>query len=99
MLYDGRTGRAVGEFVGHTREVLALVFSPDSRRLFSADLTGVIRVWDTASFDEVAQLHGHDSHIRRLAVSADGRMLVSGSRDGTARIWSAPAADARPVSR
>lgn len=87
VLYDGQNGDILGRFHGHTREVLAMVFSPDGLRLFSADLTGVIRIWDTQTLDEVAQLRGHQAHIRRLAISADGRTLVSGSRDGTARIW------------
>lgn len=89
-LLDARNFHTIGTFRGHTREVLAIVFSPDSTRLFSADLTGVIRIWDARTFEEVGQLRGHESHIRRLAISADGKHLVSGSHDTTARVWSIP---------
>ncbi|HLP85712.1 MAG TPA: hypothetical protein VK157_15285, partial [Phycisphaerales bacterium] len=89
-LYSAQSFEAIGEFRGHTREVLATVFSPDGSRLFSADLTGVIRVWDTSARQEVAQLRGHRAHLRRLIVTPDGLGLLSGGRDGEARVWWAP---------
>jgi WD40 repeat protein len=86
--YDLPSGRRVGTYTGHAREVLAMVFSPDGSRLFSADYTGAIWIWDTHTREELTQLRGHEDHIRRLVISADGKVVISGSRDGTARAWS-----------
>ncbi len=91
--YEVPSGRHIGTFAGHAREVLALVFSPDGSRLFSADYTGTIWIWDTNTREELTQLRGHGEHVRRLAVSPDGTIIVSGARDGTARVWTAPKAD------
>lgn len=90
QLYELPSGRRIGTFAGHIREVLGLVFSPDGSRLFSADYTGTIWVWDVPSRESITQLRGHTAHIRRLVISGDGRTLYSGARDGTVRVWGAP---------
>lgn len=85
--YSLASGKLIGTYRGHAREVLALVFAPDGSRLFSADFTGTILVWDTSTYEEVTQLRGHDANVRRMIISTDGRTVISGSRDATARIW------------
>ncbi|MEV4364629.1 hypothetical protein AB0J87_60365, partial [Nonomuraea sp. NPDC049625] len=46
-LWDARTGRPIGNpLTGHTDSVEVVVFSPDSTRLYSADLSGRVHVWN-----------------------------------------------------
>jgi hypothetical protein len=52
---------------------------------------GTVRVWETARWQEVAELRGHDKYARSVAFSRDGRKLVTGSGDTTVRVW-----DSRP---
>jgi WD40 repeat protein len=49
---------------------------------------GVIRVWETKSWQERGRFAGHGDGVRSLAFSADGRLLVSGSADdATGLVW------------
>jgi WD40 repeat protein len=67
-------------------------FSPDGRQAARAE-GRVIRLWDVASGQPVADFKGHTSDVTAIAFSDDGKTLVSGGRDGTLRVWNV--ADAR----
>jgi WD40 repeat protein len=47
----------------------------------------IIRLWDTTTWEEVAQLLGHQDYVHSVAFSPDGTRLVSGSGDFTVRLW------------
>ena len=61
-----------------------LAVSPDQR--YGARGFGrVVRIWDLASGERVADLLGHTSDITAVAFSGDGKFIVSGARDGDPR--------------
>lgn len=72
---------------GHTDEVFAVTFHPDSKRLATAGRDGAVWLWDVARGEDVVRLPGHKSYISSLAFSPDGETLVSGSGDFTLRLW------------
>src|SRR5262245_9836363 len=72
---------------GHTSDIRATAFSPDSRLLASVDDDDAVRLWDTATGRELATLKGHSQSVKAVAFSPDGKFLVSGSDDGSARLW------------
>lgn len=72
--------------LGDTAAV-AVSFSPDSKTLAVACADGSIRLIDTRSGTEAAQLDGHAGHVRTVNWSPDGKMLASGGNDGTVRLW------------
>ncbi len=68
---------------GHAGLVEAVVWSPDGRRLATADEHGTVRLWDGANGQELAALPG-----RGPTWSPDGRRLATaGGKDGTVRLW------------
>jgi WD40 repeat protein len=59
--------------------VLALAFSPDGSRLATGCEGGIIKLWETESWNEVASLRSEGWGILSLAFSPDGRSLAVGT--------------------
>jgi WD40 repeat protein len=73
---------------GHTGQVFALGWSPDSKLLASGAIDdNSIRLWSSSDGQLVRQLEGHTGWIRSVAFSPDGKLLASGSFDKTIRLW------------
>ncbi|MDT7808158.1 MAG: hypothetical protein QOJ70_1971 [Acidobacteriota bacterium] len=53
----------------------------------SMKTTGPVRLWDTATGQQVRTLKGHVADVKALAFSADGRTLASASNDNTLKLW------------
>ncbi len=68
-----------------------VVFSPDGRRL-AAGSSGreAIKLWETATWQEVLTLAGEGTMFRFVAFSADGQTLMARNDQGFLHIWSAP---------
>ncbi len=76
-----------------------MAFSPDGHRLATASLDRTIKLWDTATGQEVFTLRGHTSGVLCIAFSPDGRRIVSGSIDWTARVWDLDPIQAETIYR
>jgi WD40 repeat protein len=82
---------------GHSREVYALAWSPDGRRLASAGDDALVKVWDAVTGKELLTQEGAPrsgspsaaQDDRRLAWSPDSQRLVAPGRGGTFRVWNA----------
>ncbi|WP_197041370.1 protein kinase domain-containing protein [Chondromyces apiculatus] len=85
QLWNPATGE-VRVYADHDAPVMRVVFSPDGRRLASADMRGVVRVRDLVTGASQVS-HGHQGSVSSLAFSPDGRWLASASVDHTARLW------------
>ena len=62
-------------------------FSPDSRQIFVADATGMIRLWDLERRAEVEHFSAHVGTARSVQLLPDGRILSSG--DDGVKVWQA----------
>jgi eukaryotic-like serine/threonine-protein kinase len=72
---------------GHTSSVRAVAYSPDGRQIASASNDYTVKLWDTATRQEVRTLSGHTAYATSVAYSPDGRTLASASDDRTVRLW------------
>ena len=64
-----------------------LAFSPDGRRLASANHDFSTILWDVESGRFVQRLQGHRDQVRGIAFNPSGTRVVTGSYDKTVRIW------------
>jgi RNA polymerase sigma factor (sigma-70 family) len=84
---DGSTGEVLKEIKGF-QKVWSVAFSP-SGWLLAAAGDNSVRVYDTASWQEVARCDGHDGTVGSVFFGPDEATLVSASaEDGTALVWS-----------
>ena len=65
----------------------SLAWSPDNKLLASAGADGIIKIWDTVTWNVKHELNKHDKEILDLAWSPDGKSLVSAGRDTIIRLW------------
>jgi WD40 repeat protein len=83
-LFDLRRGRHL-DLTGHTGSVNAMAWSPDGRRLATGSQDMSLRIWDTATGDELIALHDFPTSVYRLAWSPDGARLWYLLEGGEAR--------------
>ncbi|KAG2738228.1 WD40 repeat-like protein [Suillus brevipes Sb2] len=67
--------------------VWSLAWASDEKKLFVGSNDGSIRIFDTATWQEIAVLVGHTGPIYSLTLYSNDRLLASTSWDGSARLW------------
>jgi hypothetical protein len=84
---------------GQFADFLSVDFSPDGLKILTTSSDRTARIWDAATFAEIAVLRGHKDWVNSAAFSRDGRLIVTASNDNTARIWDAATAKEIAVLR
>src|SRR5207244_1528238 len=80
-------GKELRILEGHLSAVYALAFAPDGRTLASGSFDRTVRLWETASGQQITAWPGHLGSVSGVAFSADGRVAVSGSADTSVLAW------------
>jgi WD40 repeat protein len=84
--WDIATGKAVMDFVGHKKAVLAYDLSKDGRLLLTGGGDGKIVVWDMATGDSLKVIRSYREPIFDIHFNNDETKILSSSWDATMRI-------------
>lgn len=87
-IHDVATGREIA-VMRPGGPVYAVAFSPDGKRLVTANADHTVRLWDAETGKELLVLAGHTEPVMEAVFSPDGTRIATASRDRTARIWDA----------
>jgi WD40 repeat protein len=74
---------------GHAGGVTALAFARDGKTVVSGGENNSVRIWDTATHQELAQLTGHTAGVFAIAFSPNGKIIATGASDQNVKLWDA----------
>ncbi|KAG2032338.1 WD40-repeat-containing domain protein [Suillus americanus] len=85
-IWDSNTGERL-KTLKHDDVVCSLAWTSDQKKLISGSY-GPIRIFDTATWQQIAILEGHTSSVEVISLSRNNRLLASStSWDQTVRLW------------
>jgi len=85
-IWDAKTGNLLST-IKHDSEVYSLAWTSDQKKIIAGSEEGSIRIFDTATWQQIAILEGHTDSVFSLSLFQNDRLLASGSADKKARLW------------
>merc|ERR1712037_958441 len=89
-LWDLASGNTVRRFVGHTKDVLSVSFSPDNRQILSAARDRTIKLWNTVGvckFTIQENCHTEWVSCVRFSPLPQTPVIVSAGWDKLVKVW------------
>jgi WD40 repeat protein len=86
-IWDAKTAELLNT-LKHDHRVESLAWTSDGKKLIFGSL-GLIRIFDTATWQQIGVLEGHNyiGSVSAISLSPNNRLLASASWDKTARLW------------
>ncbi|CEP09213.1 hypothetical protein [Parasitella parasitica] len=86
-LWDGNTGKFIGNLRGHVGAVYQVSWSSDSRLLISSSKDTTLKIWDIKKMKIKMDLPGHLDEVFAVDWSPGGDKVASGGKDKQLKIW------------
>ncbi|KAI7867881.1 WD40-repeat-containing domain protein [Spinellus fusiger] len=86
-LWDGMTGKFIGNLRGHVGAVYQVSWSSDSRMLISSSKDSTLKIWDIKKLKIKMDLPGHLDEVFAVDWSPGGDKVASGGKDKQLKIW------------
>lgn len=89
-LWDIKKGVTQRRFVSHTKDVLAVAFSPDNRQIASGGRDKHLKIWNTVGECKfTVEQNGHSDWVSAVKFYQDLKnpIVVSASWDRTIKVW------------
>lgn len=86
-IVDFANGKLSEPLSGHTKNALAVTYSPDGKLIASGSMDETIRIWDVATKNTIKILPGHGGNVFAITFTSDSKKVISSSNDNTIRIW------------
>jgi WD40 repeat protein len=88
-IWNAKTGEVIftHESEQQSDQVFSLIWTSDGKKLISGLHHGSIRIFDTATWQQLAFRKGHKNVVSTLSLFPNERLLASTSRDKTVRFW------------
>jgi WD40 repeat protein len=95
-LLDVATWQTVGEVRGHLGCVWSVAFNPTGTRMATAagpynssarPIDGEVKIWDTATLQEMYTIRQEKAGMLGVAFSPDGRYLATAASNGEVKLW------------
>lgn len=71
---------------GHSQGVFSVAYNEKGTMFASSSIDGTVRLWDTATWKELAVLR-HPTRVYGVAFNREGTRLVCGCADNSIRLW------------
>jgi uncharacterized protein (TIGR03067 family) len=86
-LWDGISGKRLGNVLAHDGWAMAVAFSPDGKILASLGHDNKVKLWPLAEVRPAVVLTGHTHEPYALAFAPDGKTLASADNEGNVILW------------
>ena len=92
--------KKIGSFKGHQDWVVRCAMSPNGKFLATSSSDRTVKVWDTTTFEKVADLPDQGAVGAPLCFTGDGKFLLSTGVDDSLEVYSiSPAQPATTTKR
>jgi WD40 repeat protein len=85
-IWDAKSGKLLST-IQLDWPVCSLAWTSDEKKLIAGSNDASIRIFDTATWQQIAVLEGHEDVVYSITLFQNDRLLASTSWDKTARLW------------
>lgn len=88
-IWDVQTGKHERTISTYDGWVMPTGWSPDGKRLLTADASGVVHIWNPWNGELLFEFKGHTAAVWDAEWSPDSRLIASADETGSISIWNA----------